>query len=146
MTKAKKSAQAQGFEQFTAAPADAIAKSMQQAMAFSGQFGDLGRDSLEAVGQSVKATASGMEAINARTFAFMKTAMERNMEAMTTLAGVKSVEDFTSAQSDFATDSMQTMMTEFNALSELFSETVRNAAAPLNAQAGSFAEKVQSAS
>ncbi len=145
MPKAKTSAKAQPFEQFTANPADAINKSMQQAMAFSGQFGELGRDGLEAVGQSVKATAAGVEAINARTFAFMQTAMERNMEAMTALSGVKSVEDFTTAQSEFATTSLQTMMTEFNELSALFSETVRNAAAPLNAQVGSFAEKIQSA-
>ena len=144
MSKSKNTAQAQGFEHFTTAPADAINKSIQQAMAFSGEFGALGRDGLEAVGQSVKATAAGMEAINARTFAFMKTAMERNIEAMTALTAVKSVEDFTSAQSDFATSSMETMMTELGELSELFSETVRNAAAPLNAQAGSFAEKIQS--
>jgi len=144
MAKAKKSAQAQGFEQFTSTPTDAINKSMQQAMAFSGQFGELSREGLEAVGQSVKATAEGFEAINSRTFAFMKTAMERNIEAMTALTGVKSVEDFTSAQSEFATTSMQTMMTEFSELSDLFSETMRNAAAPLNAQAGHLAEKIQS--
>lgn len=135
----------QGSEQFTAAPADAINKSMQQTMALSGQFGELSRDGLEAFGQSVKAAASGIEAINSRTFAFMKTAMDRNIEAMTALTGAKTVEDFTTAQSEFATASMRTMMAEFNEMSELFSETVRNAAAPLNAQAGSFAEKIQSA-
>jgi phasin family protein len=145
MAKTKKSEHAQGFEQFAAAPADAIKKSMKQAMALSGQFGELSRDGLEAVGQSAKATAAGIEAMNSRTFAFMKTAMDRNIEAMTALTGAKSIEDFTAAQSAFATSSMQTMMAEFNELSELFSDTVRNAAAPLNAQAGSFAEKIQSA-
>lgn len=56
-----------------------------------------------------------------------------------------SVEDFTSQQSDFVSQTMKSMMTEFQELSSLFSNTVRDAAAPLNAQAGTIAEKIQSA-
>jgi len=147
MAKAKSTANAQAnaFETFTSAPAEAISKAMQQAMAFSGPFGDVGRDNLQALGQSVKATAAGVEAINARTFAFMKSSMERNMAAMNALTDVKSVEDFTSKQSEFATESLQTLFTEFNEMTSLVSDTVRNAAEPLNAQAGVLAEKIQSA-
>lgn len=138
-------AAADTFETFTANPAEAMTQSMQKIMAFSGQFGELGRDNLEALGKSVKATTAGVEAINARSFAFMKSAMERNMQAVSALTSAKSVEEFTSKQSELATEGMQTFMAEFNALSTLFSDTVRDAATPLNAQAGRLAEKVQSA-
>ena len=145
MAKSKANGKADTFEAFASNPADAMTQAAQKAMAFSGQFGELGQNNLEAVGQSVKAAAAGMEAINTRAFAFMKSSMERNLEAMGALTSVKSVEDFTSQQSDFASQTMKSMMTEFQELSSLFSNTVRDAAAPLNAQAGTIAEKIQSA-
>ncbi|MEO9971344.1 MAG: phasin family protein [Hyphomonadaceae bacterium] len=147
MAKAKSTANAKTdtFETFASAPAEALTKSMEQVMAFSGQFGEMGRDNLQAMGQSVKATAAGVEAINARSFAFMKSAMERNLEAMNAFASVKSVEELTTKQSELATGNIQTMMSEFSALSTLFTDTLRDAAAPLNAQAGIVAEKLQSA-
>jgi len=129
-------------EAFTGAPTEAMKDAFERATAMSGDFGALARSNMEAMTESLKVAGKGMTEINAKAFEFMQSNFQRNMEMAKTLGNGASADDMTAFQ-EIGKLGFQTYVEQMNELSGLFTTTLRNAAEPLNAQAGAVVEKFQ---
>ncbi len=136
----------EAFEQFTAAPSEALKQSMERAMSFAGDFNEIGRANMAAVAESVKVARKGAEAINTRAMGYMKDAMEAGAEATKTVTSAKSFQEAVEAQTTFAKTAFEKYVAELNAMAGLMSTTMKDAVEPINAQAGVVVEKLQAAS
>ncbi|MEO1015928.1 MAG: phasin family protein [Pseudomonadota bacterium] len=140
-----KAATVESFEKLTAAPNEMMQKGLDRAMSFAGEFGDIGRGNVAAMTESAKAARKGMEALNTRAMEYMKDAVETGAAATKSVTSAKSLQEAIELQSNFAKAAFEKYVAELNAMTSLMSATMRDAAEPLNAQAGAVVEKLQTA-
>jgi len=121
---------------------DAFKEAFERATSMSGGFGELARSNMEAMTLSLKEASKGFTEINTKAYAFMQSNMQKNMEVAKTLTSIKSAEDMTALQG-VGKAQFQTYVEQMNELSGMFATTLREAANPLNEQAGAVVEKFQ---
>lgn len=126
-----------------AAPTEAAQKVFEQATSFGGEIGEISRANMQAMTQSAQVASEGFKTLGKTAMSFMQETAERNMKVMQEMGSVKTVQDFTTLQSDFAKNSVKTYVEQMSEMAKMFATTMREAAEPLNAQAGMVAGKFQ---
>ncbi|MEM8636019.1 MAG: phasin family protein [Pseudomonadota bacterium] len=131
------------FEATGATPAEAMKRGMEQFMSFGGDFSEMNRSGLQAIAESAKAAGKGIEAMSSQNLNFVKSSMERNVEAAKAMANITSMEEAAEAQAKFVKDSFKAYIGQMNEMASLWVSTMRDTAEPLNAQGSSLVEKFQ---
>lgn len=110
--------------------------------AFSSDFDEMTRANIDAFTTSAETFGKGITEINTKAVDFMQSNIKRNFDVARTLGSAKSAEDLGSIQ-EITKESFQTYVEQMNEMSSLFATTLREAAEPLNTQAGIVIEKFQ---
>lgn len=111
------------------------------AEAFTGFFpssdsmGTLTRGAMEASTASTRASVKGMQDAGQTMMAHLKTQMNLSVETGKKLAEAESLEDAMSIQTRYVKSAVENNIKGFSELSELYSDTLREAFAPLAKQA-----------
>ena len=119
--------------------------------AFSGFFpesdsvGALARGAMEASTASTRASMKGMQDASQTLMAHFKEQMNLSVETGKKLAEAGSIEDAMSIQTRFMKSAFENNLKGFSELSELYSDTMREAFAPLAKQAKKAAKTAKSA-
>ena len=123
--------------------AEATRNAFKQMASFGGDFSEIGHANLQAMTQSAQLAGKGVQTLGKVAMDFTNQSFERNMKMAKDLGEVKSVQDFTSLQSDFARETLQTSFEQMTEMAKLFVTTAREVAEPMSAQAGLVAQKFQ---
>lgn len=115
----------------------------EQMTSFGGDFGEIGRANMQAMTQSAQLAGKGFQTLGKAAMDFTSQSFERNIKMAKELGGVKTVQDFTTLQSDFAKETLQTSIEQMTEMAKLFAATVREVAEPMKDQAGMMAQKFQ---
>lgn len=130
-------------EDAATAPVEAAQKAFEQATSFGGEIGEISRANMQAMTQSAQVAGQGLQTLGKTAMTFMQQSAERNMKVLQEMGGVKTVQDFAALQTEYAKTSVQTYVEQMTEMAKMFATTMREAAEPLNAQAGVVAEKFQ---
>lgn len=133
------------FDMFAAnmATPDSMKEGMDRFMSLAGEMTELSRDGMTAATACAQASAKGAQEINARALAFFQDATAMGVEATKTVSSAKSVQEAMELQAGFAKTAFDTYMKNFGEMASLYAATMKEAAAPLNAHAGTVVEKLQ---
>lgn len=131
--KASTEAATKGYEQFVSASADA----------FKGyeNVAGLSKESVDAVVRSSAIVAKGFETVSTRFFELAKTQFEQNVAASKALFGCKSVKEVFDLQSNLVRASLDKVVSESAALTELSAKVAHEAIAPIATSMTSTFEK-----
>lgn len=140
---AKTAKTANPFEAFTANTPEAVRENMDRMMGLAGEMTELSREGFTAATQSAQLSAKGVQELNARAMTFFQGAMQTSVEVSKSVASAKSVQEAIELQATFAKTAFDTYMQQFGEMAGLCAETMKDAAAPLNAHAGTVVEKFQ---
>jgi phasin family protein len=143
-TKATKSA-TDVFETFTATSSETVRENMERATAALSEASSFGKQNVEAWVASAAVAQKGFEAISARTVAFQKEAIEKNVAAAKSLMTSKSVQEFVEKQNDFAKSSFEAYVAELTSVSELVQGVAKEAFAPINDRVNAVGQLIQTA-
>lgn len=117
--------------------------------AFSQYFSDtdsmgaFARGAMEASTESTRASVKGMQEVGQAMMAHMKQQMNLSVETGKKLAEVGSFEDALSIQTNFMKSSFENSLKGFSEVSEVYTETMRDAFAPLAKQAKKAAKRAK---
>lgn len=131
------------FEAFSTTANDTIKKSYERSVGLMGEMGELGKKNMEAVAESTRITTKSMEEIGTKAAAYSRDAFEKGVEASRSMTGAQSVQEAMEMQANFTKSAFENYVAHVNAMSGLFTSMVREAAAPLNTQAGQFVSMMQ---
>lgn len=101
----------------------------------SDSMGTLARGAMEASTASTRASVKGMQDAGQTMMAHLKTQMNLSVETGKKLAEAGSLEDAMSIQTRYVKSAVENNIKGFSELSELYSDTLREAFAPLAKQA-----------
>lgn len=122
---------------------EAVRENFDRFMSLAGEMTELSRGGMTAATASAQASAKGAQEINARAMAFFQDAAAMGMEATKTVTSAKSVHEAMELQAGFAKTAFDAYMKNLGEMAGLYAATMKEAAAPLNAHAGSVVEKLQ---
>lgn len=111
----------------------------------SDAMGTLTRGAMEASTASTRATVKGMQEAGQTMMSQMKERMTLSVETGKKLSEAASLEEAMSIQASFMKTAFEANMKGFSEITELYSETMREAFAPLAKQAKKSAKKTKSA-
>src|SRR5215203_2443449 len=118
-----------------------------QALGFNGpQAEELARRSsqnLQAVSQASTVLARGAQEVSQEVFGLVQDRLQKNLDAVNRIAGVRSVQHFVAAQSDLARDTLQQVIETNKRIAELSLRTADEAARAIQAQADKNAKQVR---
>ena len=107
-----------------------------------GEITDLGNKNLDALVQSTKIFARGVEEASQAVLAFSQKSSEASLSALTKLASAKSVTEATEIQQAYAKESVSALVSEAERLAALTATTARNAVAPLSERVTATVDKL----
>lgn len=131
------------FDAFSGNANETMKKSYERSVEMMGEFGELQKENMEAMAESTRIATKGVEELGTRAAAYSRGAFEKGVEAARTLTSAQSVQEAMELQANFTKSAFETYLEEVNAMTGMFASMVREAAAPLNAQAGKFVSTVQ---
>ncbi|MEM7330373.1 MAG: phasin family protein [Pseudomonadota bacterium] len=108
-------------------------------------MGSLARGAMEASTASTRASVKGMQDAGQTMMAHAKQQMSLSVETGRKLAEAGSLEDALSIQTNFMKSAFENNFKGFSELSEVYTETLRDAFAPLAKQAKKAAKNTKSA-
>ncbi|GGD04702.1 phasin family protein [Aquisalinus flavus] len=108
------------------------------------EFGEFGKDNVEAVVASASTFAKGFEDIATEQANYAKSSMEKSVEQMKTVASAKTPQDFMEAQTDYVRSAFESNMSQMNKLSDMWIATAKDCTEPLSRRYTAMVEKVQS--
>ena len=130
-------------EQFTAASNVAFKDGVEKSLAAMNELNTHSKKNLEALVASTTAATKGAEALGAQAMAFSKAIFDTQVSAAKSLAGAKSVQEVVELQTAFAKSALETYMSQFGAMSETVSSSVKESMKPLNERVTAVVEKFQ---
>ncbi len=130
-------------EQFTAASNVAFKEGVEKGLAAMNEMNSHSKKNMEAMVASATASAKGAEALGAQAMAFSKAVFDTQVSAAKSLAGAKSVQEVVELQTAFAKTALETYMSQFGAMSETVSASVKESMKPLNERVTAVVEKFQ---
>ena len=130
-------------EQFTAASNVAFKEGVEKGLAALNELNTYSKQNLEAVVASATASAKGAEALGAQAITFSKAVFDTQVSAAKSLAGAKSVQEVVELQTAFAKTALETYITQFGAMSETVSSSVKESLKPINERVTAVVEKFQ---
>ncbi len=134
---------ANAYEQMNANASETLRKGYERSVGVMGEMGELSKKNMEAVAESTKITTKAMEDIGTRYADFSRGTFERGMEAAKSMTSAQSVQEAMEMQAGYAKSFMETYLEEVNALTGRFASMVKDASAPINAQAGQVVSTLQ---
>src|SRR3954447_26670504 len=118
-----------------------------QALGFNGpQAEELARRSsqnLQAVTQASTVLARGAQEVSQEVFGLVQDRLQKNIDAVNRIAGVRSVQDFVAVQSDLVRDGLQQAIDTNKRIAELSVRVADEAARAIQAQADKNAKQVR---
>lgn len=130
-------------EQFTTASNVAFKEGVEKGLAAMNEMNSYSKKNMEAMVASATASAKGAEALGAQAMAFSKAVFDTQVSAAKSLAGAKSVQEVVELQTAFAKSALETYMSQFGAMSETVSSSVKESMKPLNERVTAVVEKFQ---
>ena len=140
---AKTTKTATPFDMINSVSPETVRENMDKFMSFAGEMTELSRDGLTAATASAQASAKGAQEINTKALAYFQDAMATGMEASKSVSSAKSIQEALELQATYAKSAFDTCMKQFGEMASLYAATMKEAAAPLNAHAGTMVEKMQ---
>ncbi|MGH6720367.1 MAG: phasin family protein [Alphaproteobacteria bacterium] len=143
VVKASRDAATKGYEHFYTLGKDNVEAAVKAGTdAFKGyeNVADLGKDNAEAVAQSGAIFAKGIEAIGSRWAAFAKTSFDESVAASKALMGCKSVKEFVDVQGTLVRSSLDKVVAESAALTEMSAKVTSEALAPITSRVNATIE------
>ena len=122
-------------ETVTKKGAEMAAKSYDDIISFN-------QDNFEAIVEFGKATAKGVEELNAEVLAFNKVALEENIAAAKAVMGAKTVQEAVDLQTEWAKAWFDSYMSQATKVGELTAKVAQEAFAPVNDRLTAAVEKV----
>ncbi len=107
--------------------------------------GSLARGAMEASTASTRASVKGMQEASQAMMAHMKQQMTLSVETGKKLAEAESLEDAMGIQTKYLKSAFENNLKGFNELSEVYTETLRDAFAPLAKQAKKASKSAKTA-
>ena len=130
-------------EQFTAASNVAFKEGVEKGLAALNELNTHSKKNLEGIVASTTASAKGAEALGAQAITFSKAVFDTQVSAAKSLAGAKSVQEVVELQTAFAKTALETYITQFGAMSETVSSSVKESLKPINERVTAVVEKFQ---
>lgn len=115
--------------------AEMAAKSYDDVIAFN-------QDNFDAMVEFGKATAKGVEELNAEVLAFNKVAIEENVAAAKAVMGAKTVQEAVDLQTEWAKAWFDSYMSQATKVGELTAKVAQEAFAPVNDRFSTAVEKM----
>lgn len=131
------------FDAFSSTASDTMKKTYERSLEMYGEFGEIQKKNMEAMAESARITTKGMEELGTRAAAYSKGAFEKGVEAARSVTGAQSVQEAMELQAGYTKSAFEAYLEEVNAMTGMFASMVREAAAPLNTQAGEFMSMMQ---
>jgi len=132
-----------GYEQFFTLGkenVEAAVKASTEAFAGYGDVAGLGKDTAEAVAQSGAILVKGFEAIGTRWASFAKTSFDESVAASKALMGCKSAKEFVDVQGTLVRSSLDKVVAESAALSEMSAKVASQFLAPITSRVNATIE------
>ena len=133
----------EAFESVTSASSEAVRENFDRGLAALSEASSFGKQNVEAWVASATAAQKGLEALSARTVAFQKEALEKNVAAAKSLMTSKSVQEFVEKQNDYAKSSFEAYVAELTSISDLWSGLTKDALQPINERVNAVGQLIQ---
>lgn len=131
------------FEAMSGTANETLKKSYERSVELMGEMGELSKKNLEALTESTRIATKGMEEMSTHAAAFSRDSFDKSVEVAKSFSGVKSVQEALELQSQYSKSAFENYFEQMNKMTGLFASTCRQAAEPLNAQAGKFMSMMQ---
>ena len=135
----------EAFESVTAASSEAVRENIDRGIAAMSEASAFGKQNVEAWVASAAVAQKGFEALSARTVAFQKEALEKNVAAAKSLMTSKSVQEFAEKQNEYVKGAFEAYVAEVTEVSELVQGVAKEALQPINERVTAVGQFVQSA-
>ncbi|WP_375382762.1 phasin family protein [uncultured Sphingomonas sp.] len=116
---------------------------MEKTTRMAEELGSFGKGNLEAIVESSKIAAKGIETLGQGAAEFSRKQFESATAAMKTLAATRSPTEFMKLQSDYARSMFDTMVAETSKSTELLMKLANDVAQPLSNRAAIAADKMK---
>ena len=145
-TKAKATANgtANAFDSFAMVGNEAFKDSFDKWMKSVDDATSFGRETMDAFIAAANATGKNLETLNNEALGFSKQTVEDGMSAAKAAMTCRSVQELLEINSDFAKQSFDSCMGQFNKMNDLMVSAAKDSAEPLNDRFNALVEKVQS--
>ena len=109
-----------------------------KAMDSYGQLNEFSKDTIEALISSANIASRGLEVLNNDALVFSKQSMEDSVSVAKAAMTVRSVQELIEIQNDFTKSAFESYLGQVNRAADLFAETTKEAAEPLNERFNAF--------
>ncbi|MEX2647506.1 MAG: phasin family protein [Alphaproteobacteria bacterium] len=141
--KASTEAATQGYERFFSMGkenVEAAVKAGADAFKSYGNVGGLGKENVEAVAKSSAILAKGIESISSRWFELAKASFDESVAASKALMACKSVKDVVDVQGSLVRTSIDKVVSESAAITEMSVKVANEALAPISGRVNAAIE------
>ena len=118
---------------------------MERNTRFAEELSELGRGNVEAIVQSTKIAAKGLETVGQEVAEFGRKSFEDASAALKTMVEMKSPADFFRLQTEFARTQFDSLVSETSKLSETMIKLAGDVAQPIASRYSVAAERVKTA-
>jgi phasin family protein len=130
-------------EQFTAVGNQTFKDNVEKSLTALNELNAHSKKNLEAIVASTTAATKGAEALGAHAMAFSKQALEDQVAAAKSLAGVKSFQEAVELQTGWAKSALEGYIANFGKFSQIVTDSVKETTKPLNERVAAIVERAQ---